>query len=60
MSRTPDFQLKALRKDTDEKNRVGVGWQNEDGTVSIVLDSFVKLESHPKLILTLFPYEKRT
>jgi hypothetical protein len=55
MSRKPDFNLKAMRRDTDQKNRVGAGWFNEDGSISIVLDSFIVLESHPQLILTLFP-----
>jgi hypothetical protein len=55
VSRSPDYDVKALRKDTDEKNRVGAAWRNDDGSISIVLDAFIKLEAHPKLILTCFP-----
>lgn len=59
MSRAPDFDVKALRKDTDEKARIGAGWINKDGSISIVLDSFVVLQSHPKLIITCFPHKGR-
>ena len=57
-SRSPDFNLKALNKATEEKGRVGAAWMNEDGSVSIVLDAFVNLAASPDLVLTLFPYSK--
>lgn len=55
VSRTPDFDVKALKKNTNEKARIGAAWANEDGSVSIVLDAFVVVPSSPDLIITLFP-----
>ena len=55
MSRKPDWDLKAMVKDTDEKNRVGAAWSNENGSISIVLDPFIVLQSSKQLVLTLFP-----
>lgn len=55
MSRTPDYDVKAMNKDTDEKRRIGAGWKNGDGSITIVLDAFTTLQSAPALIITLFP-----
>lgn len=54
-SRKPDFWLKAMNKATNEKRKVGAAWRNPDGSVSIDLDAFTVLASHPDLVLTLFP-----
>lgn len=59
MSRTPDYDVKAMRKDTEQKARVGAAWKNEDGSISIVLDPFVVLEGHTQLIITCFPKESK-
>lgn len=53
--RKPDYRMHALKKGTDEKNRVGGAWANEDGSISIRLDAFVVLQADPDLVLTLFP-----
>lgn len=58
IGRKPDFDLKAMNKATDEKSRVGAGWLNADGSVSIRLDSFTVLAASPHLVLTLFPTTK--
>lgn len=55
MGRTPDFDLKAMNKATNEKARAGAGWLNEDGSISIDLDAFIVLPASPDLVLTLFP-----
>lgn len=54
----PDYKLHALDKETQEKNRIGAGWINEDGSIRVKLDAFVVLQASPNLVLTLFP-EKR-
>lgn len=58
MSRKPDYRVGALDKATDEKATVGGAWINPDGTISIVLNSFVVLNANKSLLITLFPNEK--
>jgi len=55
MSRTPDYDVKAMNKKTDDKARIGAGWNNPDGSITIVLNSFVVLQSSNDIIVTLFP-----
>lgn len=59
MSRTPDFQVAALNKKTDEKSNVGVAWKNDDGTISIILNSFVSLPGGKDMLITLFPPKEK-
>lgn len=54
MANKPDYRLHALNKESQEKNRIGAGWINDDGSISIRLDAFVKLEAGPNLVLTMF------
>lgn len=54
----PDFKLHALNKTTQEKNRVGAGWSNPDGSISIRLEAFIVLAPSPDLVLTLFPEDR--
>lgn len=58
MVRKPDFWLKAMDKDTNEKRKIGAGWRNQDGSISIDIDAFTILTSKPTLVLTLFPIER--
>jgi hypothetical protein len=58
VGRKPDFWLKAMNKATNEKRKVGAGWKNEDGSVSIDIDAFTVLQSSPDLVLTLFSVER--
>ena len=60
MARRPDYELSALNKDTNEKNKVGAAWVNENGTISIKLNAFIKLEASTALVLTLFPPKQQT
>lgn len=55
MSRTPDFRVAAMNKKTDEKANIGAAWKNEDGSISVTLDSFVKIEGSKDILITLFP-----
>lgn len=53
----PHYHLHAMDKsfkERDFKARIGAGWLKEDGSISISLNPFVKLEAHPDLVLTLF------
>ena len=56
--RKPDYWLKGMNKETNEKRKVGAAWDNPDGSISIDLDAFTVLESSPALVLTLFPIER--
>lgn len=62
--RKPDFWFKAMdkREGKTSTSKVGAGWQNKDGTISIDLNAFVTLETvtrHPEnLVLTLFPVDR--
>lgn len=53
-ARKPDYRLKALNKDTDERNTIGAAWLNADGSISISLEAFIVLQASPHLVLTLF------
>jgi hypothetical protein len=52
----PDWELRYLNKDTDEKGQVGVGWNNEDGSIRVRLNTRVTLCAGPECILTLFKF----
>lgn len=58
MPRKPDFWVKAMNKATNEKRKVGAAWRNTDGSVSVDIDAFTVLASHPDLVITLFPIER--
>ena len=55
MSHYPDFRVAALNKTTNEKSNIGAAWTNEDGTISIVLSSFIVIHAEKALLITLFP-----
>jgi hypothetical protein len=50
----PDWDLRYLNKETDEKGSVGVAWNNADGSIRIKLNPRVTLVGEPSCILTLF------
>lgn len=54
-TRTPDYQVKALNKRTDEKGKIGVAWINEDKSITMVLHGFITIEADRDVIITLFP-----
>ena len=54
VGRSPDYNLSFLDKGTDQRGRVGAGWRNDDGSISIKLNVKVVLAESPDLILTLF------
>lgn len=60
MSRTPNYILKALDKDYEKKGKIGAAWDNEDSTITIVLDPFVYISGRDNLVLTLFRKKEET
>lgn len=56
--RKPDYRVHAMNKTTGEKNRVGGAWANDDDSISVKLDAFVRLEASTDLVITMFPEEK--
>lgn len=60
--RPPDFVLKIMDKGSGRTfPRVGAAWNNPNGSIGIVFDSFFQLPSYPanqSMSYTLFPYDK--
>jgi hypothetical protein len=53
----PTHELKFLNKVTNEKGKLGVGWENENGSISISLNPMVVLTQSNDLVLTLFRHD---
>ena len=60
IGRTPDYIVKAKRKSTQEAAKVGAAWNNDDGSISIVLNTFVVLEASNDVMITLFKNDRGT
>lgn len=59
--RTPDFNVKAMNKETSRGHRIGAAWLNDNGSISFELDEFVVLFGKDKTtVITLFPWEEKT
>ena len=56
----PTHRLKILDKTNDNRGIVGAGWENEDGSITIVLEPAVVLnyENLKDKVLTLFPVNR--
>ena len=52
--RKPDYRVRVLDKVRGLKGTVGAAWVNDDGTVTVILNNFVKLEQDGHLLITLF------
>lgn len=59
MSRAPDYIVKAMNKTTDQKQRIGVGWNGKGGSISIVLNMLTVVTSDPNIVITLFPNDMK-
>jgi hypothetical protein len=53
--RKPDFNLSTLNTETEVRGRVGAGWKERDGSISIKLNPCVVLNAHDPINLRLFP-----
>ena len=56
-SRRPDYELKAWHKTSNASGEVGAAWNNEDGSLSLVLNPGCMLMFDPEIKLRLFPNE---
>jgi len=59
VSRSPDYNVTALDKDSDERARIGAAWNNPDGSISIRLNHFITLRSTSSLLIALWPVDKK-
>lgn len=59
-NRRPDYEIKALNKDTQARQRVGAAWLKDDGSgqIYIKLEPFVTLSGSMNIALTAFPTEE--
>jgi hypothetical protein len=57
VGRTPDYTLSALNKSNEHKGKIGVAWNNSDGSITIKLNPFVVISAVQGLVINLFPYE---
>lgn len=54
MSRSPDWIVKYLDKSTEERGKIGAGWNNDDGSISIVLNPLVVIHATKDFEIRLF------
>lgn len=52
--RKPDFDVAVLHKGSGMKGRIGAAWENDDGSIGIVLNPAVNLQQDGQLQITLF------
>lgn len=60
IGRTPEWIVSVLDKQTDKKGRIGVAWDNEDGSISIKLNMCTVIDTRTQdLLITLFPNDRK-
>ena len=59
MSKSPTHVLKVKQRDGKASGRVGVGWLNEDGSMTLSLDPCVVLSWKDDVMINAFPVEFR-
>jgi len=57
--RKPDYKLKAFNPETKRNSTLGVGWNNENGSVSISVDEGCVLGLHRDLVYNLWPIKQK-
>ncbi len=55
MAGKPDYRVKALNKNTEEKGELGVAWKNPEGHITIVFNPFVVVPTGKDFVITMFP-----
>lgn len=58
MNNTPHWDVSYLNKTTERKGRIGAAWNNDDGTISVVLNPLVVIDAKEDILITLFPKGK--
>ena len=56
-SRPPTHILKVMQREGKGKGRIGVGWLNDDGSMSLSLDPCVVLSWKDDVVINAFPVE---
>ena len=56
--RRPDYEIKVLDKDSQERMKVGAAWLKEDGSIYIKLERFVVLQGGGQFAITAFPVDE--
>ena len=57
--RPPEWKLTALDKETEESGQIGVGWDEEDGSITIKLNMNIVLDTRTqKLAIRLWPRDE--
>lgn len=57
-NKKPDFNVTCYNKETGESGTVGAAWNNDDGSISMKLIPFVRLEQKDGFTFRLFPTNK--
>ncbi len=52
--RPPDYRLRAFNKMTLKATNIGAGWENENGSITIVLDPFIVLKQRATFTFHLY------
>lgn len=55
--RRPDYRIKALNKITDERDYIGAGWRNDDGSIGLRFNRFCTVPVGSDFVISLFPVE---
>ena len=53
--RKPHYNLSCMNKKTGRRGNIGAGWNNDDGSITIVTNPSVVLTDNPDLVIRLFP-----
>lgn len=56
--RRPDYVIKALDKDTQERGTIGAGWLQDDGSIYIKFERFAVVPVGARYAITAFPAEE--
>ncbi len=61
MSRNPDWKLKVKPRNGEkwEQNTVGRGWSNDNGTISIQLNTCINIDSRDDVTILLCPLDEK-
>ena len=51
----PTHRLKVMDKDTGYKVEAGAGWQNPDGSITVVMNPCINLTYAKNIVINLFP-----
>lgn len=54
----PTHILSVKQRKGEGRGKIGVGWLNEDGSMSVSLNPCVVLSSNDDVIITLFPVDQ--